>query len=163
MTRSEVRHFSHSLRAPSTGPLQKLDGGRAGLPRQRAQPHSLEGKWNFSGWFSLEEWSSQQQESDVNRHGSPQQAQEDRKPLIDQITDLAAKAAGTLAETAVKAGASKAKTAVAKRIPASIKKAAKKRAAHPRGKSAKKASSTRARTAAARKREASPKKTSKRI
>ena len=41
------------------------------------------------------------------------------------MTDLAAQAAGTLAETAVKAGAKKAKKAVARRLPGPVKKAAK--------------------------------------
>ena len=48
-----------------------------------------------------------------------------KKPIIDEMTDLAAQAAGTLAETAVKAAAKKAKTAVAKRLPRPVKKAAK--------------------------------------
>ena len=47
------------------------------------------------------------------------------KPIIDQMTELAAQAAGTLAETAVKAGAKKAKKAVARRLPGPVKKAAK--------------------------------------
>ena len=46
------------------------------------------------------------------------------KPIIDQMTELTAQAAGTLAETAVKAGAKKAKKAVARRLPGSVKKAA---------------------------------------
>jgi hypothetical protein len=41
------------------------------------------------------------------------------------MTDLAAQAAGSLAETAVKAGAKKAKKAVARRLPGPVKKAAK--------------------------------------
>jgi hypothetical protein len=51
--------------------------------------------------------------------------QAEKKPIIDQMTDLAAKAAGTLTETAVKVVATKAKKAVARRIPKSVKKAAK--------------------------------------
>jgi hypothetical protein len=47
------------------------------------------------------------------------------KPIVDQMTELAAQAAGTLAETAVKAGANKAKKAVARRLPGPVKKAAK--------------------------------------
>ena len=50
---------------------------------------------------------------------------EGEKPIIDQMTELAAQAAGTLAETAVKAGANKAKKAVARRLPGPVKKAAK--------------------------------------
>ena len=38
---------------------------------------------------------------------------EEKKPVIDQMTDLAAEAAGALAETAVKTVAKKAKKAVA--------------------------------------------------
>jgi acyl-CoA reductase-like NAD-dependent aldehyde dehydrogenase len=49
---------------------------------------------------------------------------EEKKPIIDQVTDLAADAAGTLAETAVKAGAKKAREAIAKRLPRPVKKAA---------------------------------------
>ena len=45
------------------------------------------------------------------------------KPIIDQVTELAAQAAGTLAETAVKAGAKKAKKAVARRLPGPVKRA----------------------------------------
>jgi hypothetical protein len=48
---------------------------------------------------------------------------EGEKPIIDQMTELAAQAAGTLAETAVKAGAKKAKKAVARRLPGPVKKA----------------------------------------
>jgi DNA-binding ferritin-like protein len=50
---------------------------------------------------------------------------EEKKPVIDQMTDLAAEAVGALAETAVKTVAKKAKKAVARRIPKSVKKAAK--------------------------------------
>jgi hypothetical protein len=56
----------------------------------------------------------------VNGHDS---APDEKKPIIDQMTDLAAQAAGALAETAVKTVAKKAKKAVAKRIPTSVKKA----------------------------------------
>jgi len=52
--------------------------------------------------------------------GSPP---EETKPIIDQVAELAAAAAGTLAATAVKAGAKKRK-AVAKRLPRPVKKAA---------------------------------------
>jgi uncharacterized membrane protein YebE (DUF533 family) len=54
----------------------------------------------------------------VNGHDS---APDEKKPIIDQMTDLAAQAAGALAETAVVA--KKAKKAIAKRIPTSVKKA----------------------------------------
>ena len=47
---------------------------------------------------------------------------ENKKPIIDQLTDLAAQAAGTLTETAVKAVAKKAKKAVARRLPRPVKK-----------------------------------------
>ena len=43
-----------------------------------------------------------------------EKAEQEKKPIIDQITDLAAEAAETLAETAVKAVAKPAKKAVAK-------------------------------------------------
>ena len=46
---------------------------------------------------------------------------EEKKPIIDQVTDLAADAAGTLAETAVKAGAKKAREAIAKRLPRPVR------------------------------------------
>ena len=52
----------------------------------------------------------------------------ERKPIVDQITDLAAQAAGALAETAVKVVAKRAKKAVAKRLPAPAKRAAAKTA-----------------------------------
>jgi hypothetical protein len=45
------------------------------------------------------------------------------KPIVDQMTDLAAAAAGALTETAVRVVAKKTKKAVVKRIPSSIKKA----------------------------------------
>jgi hypothetical protein len=47
-----------------------------------------------------------------------------KKPIVDQMTDLAAVAAGALAATAVRSAAKRAKKAVAKRVPASIKKGA---------------------------------------
>ena len=47
------------------------------------------------------------------KNGRDNSPPEGEKPIIDQMTDLAAQAAGTLAETAVKAGAKKAKKAVA--------------------------------------------------
>lgn len=47
-----------------------------------------------------------------------------QKPVLDQMTDLAAQAAGTLAETAVRAVAQRAKKEAGKRLPASAKKAA---------------------------------------
>jgi hypothetical protein len=56
-----------------------------------------------------------------NGHGSS--PPEEKKPIIDQVTDLAAAAAGNLAETAVKAGAT-AREAIAKRLPRPVKKAA---------------------------------------
>jgi hypothetical protein len=49
---------------------------------------------------------------------------EEKKPIIDQITDLAAEAAGTLAATAVKAAERKARKAAAKRLPRPVKRAA---------------------------------------
>jgi hypothetical protein len=59
------------------------------------------------------------------KNGRDNSPPEGEKPIIDQMTDLAAQAAGTLAETAVKAGAKKAKKAVARRLPGPVKKAAK--------------------------------------
>jgi hypothetical protein len=47
-----------------------------------------------------------------------------KKPIVDQITDLAAVAAGALAATAVRSVAKRAKKATAKRMPASVKNAA---------------------------------------
>ena len=57
-------------------------------------------------------------------NGQDDSPPEEKKPIIDQVTDLAAAAAGTLAETAVKAGAKKAREAIAKRLPRPVKKAA---------------------------------------
>src|SRR4051812_10648418 len=54
---------------------------------------------------------------------SQEEKKEEKKPIIDQMTDLAAQSAGNLAETAVKAVAKKAKNAAAKRLPRSVKKA----------------------------------------
>jgi hypothetical protein len=51
------------------------------------------------------------------KNGRDNSPPEGEKPIIDQMTDLAAQAAGSLAETAVKAGAKKAKKAVARRLP----------------------------------------------
>ena len=59
------------------------------------------------------------------KNGRDNSPPEGEKPIIDQMTDLAAQAAGTLAETAVKTGAKKAKKAVARRLPGPVKKAAK--------------------------------------
>ena len=61
----------------------------------------------------------------ATKNGRDNSPPEGEKPIIDQMTDLAAQAAGTLAETAVKAGAKKAKKAVARRLPGPVKKAAK--------------------------------------
>src|SRR6476646_7637566 len=58
----------------------------------------------------------------ANGHDS---APEEKKPIIDQMTDMLATAAGALAETAVKTVATRAKKAVAKRTPTAVKKAAK--------------------------------------
>jgi hypothetical protein len=55
------------------------------------------------------------------RDNSPPEGQ---KPIIDEMTEFAAQAAGTLAETVVKAGVKKAKRAVARRLPRPVKKAA---------------------------------------
>jgi hypothetical protein len=49
----------------------------------------------------------------------------DDKPLVDQMTDVVADAAGELAKTAVKAVAKRAKKAVVRNTPAPIKRAAK--------------------------------------
>jgi hypothetical protein len=57
-------------------------------------------------------------------NGQPNSSSEEKKPILDQITDLAAAAAGVIAETAVKAGTKKARKAVAKRLPRPVKKAA---------------------------------------
>ena len=61
----------------------------------------------------------------ATKNGRDNSPPEGEKPIIDQMTDLAAQAAGTLAETAVKAGAKKAKKAVGRRLPGPIRKAAK--------------------------------------
>jgi hypothetical protein len=50
---------------------------------------------------------------------------EEKKPIFDQMTDLAAQSAGTLTEAAVKKAAKRAKKAVAERLPMSIRKKAK--------------------------------------
>ena len=47
------------------------------------------------------------------------------KPLVDQMTDVVADAAGELAKTAVKAGAKRAKKAVVSHTPTPVKRAAK--------------------------------------
>jgi hypothetical protein len=51
--------------------------------------------------------------------------EENDKPLVDQMTDVVADAAGELAKTAVKAVAKRAKKAVVRNTPSPIKKAAK--------------------------------------
>ena len=56
-------------------------------------------------------------------NGQDDSPPEEKKPIIDQVTDLAADAAGTLAETVVKAGAKKAREAIAKRLPRPVKAA----------------------------------------
>jgi hypothetical protein len=61
----------------------------------------------------------------ATKNGRDNSPPEGEKPIIDQMTDLAAQAAGTLAETAVKAGAKKAKKAVGRRLPGPVRKAAK--------------------------------------
>lgn len=63
---------------------------------------------------------------DTEKHPPQGQAKNssEQKPIIDQMTDLAANAAGVLAETAVKTVADKAKKAAARRIPKSVKKVA---------------------------------------
>jgi hypothetical protein len=73
-------------------------------------------------------------------NGQDNASLKEKKPIIDQMTDLAAQAAGMLAETAVKAVAKRARKAVAKRTSASVRKAAKTvaRAAKAPGKTAKK-------------------------
>jgi len=49
----------------------------------------------------------------------------EKEPIIDQVTDMAAQAAGNLAETGVRAAAKKAKQEVAKRLPRTVKNAGK--------------------------------------
>ena len=51
--------------------------------------------------------------------------EENNKPLVDQMTDVVADAAGELAKTAVKAVANRAKKAVVRNTPAPVKRAAK--------------------------------------
>ena len=53
-----------------------------------------------------------------------EKTEREKKPIIDHITDLAAEAAGTLAETAVKAVGKRAKKAVAKSGATPVRKAA---------------------------------------
>ena len=77
---------------------------------------------------------------------------QEKKPIADQMTEIVAQAAGTLAETAVRAVAKRAKKAVGKR-------ASTKRRAGSVSKAGKKAPKRRAKKAAAKKRTA--KKTSK--
>src|SRR4051812_1946564 len=65
-------------------------------------------------------------DAEKTRHiGKDNSPPEEKKPIIDQMTDLAAQAAGTLTEAAVKAVAKKAKKAVARQLPRPVKKAAK--------------------------------------
>jgi hypothetical protein len=54
-----------------------------------------------------------------------EKTKQEKKPIIDHMTDLAAEAAGTLAETAVKAVAKGAKKAVAKSGPTPLRRSAK--------------------------------------
>jgi hypothetical protein len=54
-----------------------------------------------------------------------EKADNEKKPIIDQMTDMAALAAGNLAETAVRAAAKKATQEVTKRLPGTVKKAGK--------------------------------------
>ena len=49
----------------------------------------------------------------------------ERKPIIDQMTDMAAEAAGNLAETGVRAAAKKTKQVIAERLPSTVKEAGK--------------------------------------
>jgi hypothetical protein len=67
----------------------------------------------------------------------------EKKPIVDQITDMAAQAAGNLAETGVRAVAKKATQEIPKRLPRTVKKAGRAivRAAKPRA--AKKRTTTR--------------------
>ena len=58
-------------------------------------------------------------------NGQDNSRPEQKKPIIDQMTDLAAEAAGQVAKAAVKSVAKGAKKAVAKRMPRSVKTAGK--------------------------------------
>src|SRR6478672_2603646 len=83
------------------------------------------------------------------QNGRDNSPSEGEKPIIDQMTELAAQAAGNLAETAVRAGAKKAKKAVARRLPGSVKKAATTTARAAKG-GVRKSRATKARAAKAR-------------
>jgi hypothetical protein len=87
---------------------------------------------------------------------------ENDKPLVDQMTDVVADAAGELAKTAVKAVAKRAKKAVISHTPRPIKKAAKAvaKAAKAPKKTAKKAAK-KVKKAATRKAKKAPKKSKK--
>ena len=63
-------------------------------------------------------------DTEKTQYGNGQGYPSAKKPIIDQMTDLAAEAAGTLAATAVKAAARKARKAAAKRLPRPVKRAA---------------------------------------
>jgi hypothetical protein len=67
------------------------------------------------------------QEAKTSKVETTETAKE-RKPIVDQMTDLAAQSAGALAETTVKVVAKRAKKAVAKRLRAPLKRAAAKTA-----------------------------------
>ena len=57
-------------------------------------------------------------------NGQDNSPSEEKKPIIDEMTDLVAEAAGNIARTAVKAAAKTGRKVVSKRLPSPVKRAA---------------------------------------
>jgi hypothetical protein len=93
-----------------TQAIQRSDG--AGLTAAGSCRRRLNSRWNF-GTVEPLDWLEDAMDTE--------KTEQEKKPIVERMTDLAAQAAGTLAETAVKSIAKRAKKAVAKRVPASVK------------------------------------------
>jgi hypothetical protein len=65
-------------------------------------------------------------------HIEKTESEQERKPIAEQVTDLAASAAGLLVETTIKSVATRVRKSAAKKTPALEKKAATTGAATPR-------------------------------
>ena len=76
-------------------------------------------RWNFGPMEPLIRL-----EDAMENEKAGQEKSQEKKPIVDQMTDLAAQAAGALTATAIRSVANRAKKAVAKRVPASVKKGA---------------------------------------